>query len=506
MTFESNTSLVEPRSSSKEQIVSQKPVRVRFAPSPTGLLHVGNVRVALINYLFVRKCGGKFVLRIDDSDKERSTKESEQQILADIDWLGLKYDEFYRQSERLEKYLEAFEKLRAADRVYPCYETKEELALKRKTQTMSGIPPVYDRSSLKLTDTQRKQKESEGARPYWRFKLNDKESAEWNDLIHGHISIPLNTVSDPVIIRPDGGFMYTFASVVDDADLGITHIIRGDDHVTNTSVQIDLFRALSKADSKTDEKESIPEFAHMPLMSALDGQEISKRTGSPLSIVNMKNDGILPEAIIDVLANLGTSNNVDPRDTLETLINKFDFKKMSLASPRFNLDDVRLINKKILAEKAFKDVKEEIKKILQTKPEFQCEGTQQNHNDCCSCSKISDLWDTVKENVNKISDISLWYDVLCSQNQKIKAEMEQSDMAMLQQMSQTLQKNEDGNVDFDAWIKNLKKVSGKKGRDIFHPMRIALTGLENGPELRKITQFLGYDEIKRRILNQLNSN
>lgn len=488
---------IESNMSQKDPIITSEVVRVRFAPSPTGLLHVGNVRVALINYLFTRKNGGKFILRIDDSDKERSTKESEQQILADMDWLGIKYDEFYRQSERGAKYQAAFEKLLAEGRVYPCYETKEELALKRKTQTMSGIPPVYDRASLKLTETQRKKLEEDGIKPYWRFKLNEGENAEWDDLIHGHISIPLSTVSDPVIIRPDGGFMYTFASVVDDADLGITHIIRGDDHVTNTSVQIDLFKALGSP---------VPQFAHMPLMSAIDGQEISKRTGSPLSIVNMQRDGILPEAIMDVLANLGTSNNIDPKNTLKDLINKFDFKKMSLASPKFNIGDVYLVNKKIIAEKNFDEVKEEIRKILIEKTGGCCNKSEQRSSDeekqqeCCC--KIRALWDTVKENISKISEISFWYDVLCDEL-KTSSKIEEQDAPMLQQMLQNLPKNDDGSVDFDMWIQNIKESSGKKGRDVFHPMRLALTGLENGPELRKITQFLGYDEIKRRIENCL---
>lgn len=484
------------------------PVRVRFAPSPTGLLHVGNVRVALINYLFVRKCGGTFVLRIDDSDKERSTKESEEQILSDVAWLGIKYDEFYRQSERTAKYREAFEKLLAAGRVYSCYETKEELALKRKTQTMSGIPPVYDRASLKLTDAERKQKEADGARPYWRFRLNDGENAEWDDLIHGHISIPLSTVSDPVIVRPDGGFMYTFASVVDDADLGITHIIRGDDHVTNTSVQIDLFKALGEVlpASSSSRESPVPQFAHMPLMSALDGQEISKRTGSPLSIINMRKDGILPEAIIDVLANLGTSNNVDPKDTFATLIEKFDFKKMSLASPKFNLEDVRLINKKVIAEKSFEDVKDEVREVLSARPGFKCnQGGGGNEEGSC-CAKIRALWDTVKGNIEKISDISLWYEVLCGNAvpANAAAAFSEEDCGVLRQMLETLAGNSDHGVDFDAWIQKLKEVSGKKGRDLFHPMRMALTGLENGPELRKIVQFLGYDAVKMRIEACLN--
>lgn len=450
-------------------ISKKEEIRVRFAPSPTGFLHAGNVRVALFNYLFAQKFGGKFILRIDDTDKERSTKESEDLILEDLAWIGIKYDEFYRQSERIDKYVAVFEKLKAEGRVYPCYETKEELALKRKTQTMSGIPPVYDRGALKLTDSERKKLEEDGIEPYWRFKLDDTSAAEWDDLVHGKVRIPLNTVSDPVIVKPDGDFVYTFASVVDDADLGITHIIRGDDHVTNTAVQIDIFKAICGG--------KYPKFAHLPLMSSMDGQEVSKRTGSSLSVINMRNDGMFPEALINVLANLGTSNNIDHRDNLDSLIKKFDFSKMSLASPKFNIEDVRLINKKILAEKTFDEVKSKLQASLKNLTDDK---------------KMHALWDTVKGNINKLSEVSFWDDVF---HGKMKMSTEKLDDTFLKQMLDTLPSG----ADFDQWISKLKEISGKKGRDLFHPIRIALTDLENGPELKKIVQFLGYDAIKERI-------
>ncbi len=449
-------------------------VRVRFAPSPTGWLHAGNIKIALLNYLFARKFGGKLILRIDDTDLERSTKESENQILEDLKWLGIKYDEFYRQSERINKYQKIFNKLKDEGRVYPCYETKEELALKRKTQTMSGIPPVYDRSALKLTDEQRKILEDNGQKPYWRFKLNDDSVSEWQDLVHGKIQIPLNTVSDPVIVKPDGGFVYTFASVVDDADIGITHIIRGDDHVTNTATQIDIFNAVCGKS---------PNFAHVPLMSTIDGQEVSKRIGSPFSIINMRKDGILPEAIIDVLATIGTSENIDYHDTIESLIEKFDFKKISLSSPKFNIEDVKATSKKILAEKKFEQIKDELRSVL-----------SEYHD--ISDEKIKIFWETVKDNVNKISDASYWYDVLFK---NIPTNSEKIDLHFLEQMAQTLQKS----ANFDAWIADLKAISGKKGRDLFHPIRIALTNLENGPELKKIVHLLGYENIKKRIQERI---
>ena len=442
-------------------------VKVRFAPSPTGLLHVGNIRVALLNYFFTKKNGGKFVLRIDDTDKERSSKELEQIILEDLRWLGLKWDEFYRQSERLERYLQVFEKLREEGRIYKCFESREILSLMRKTQAASGKPPVYNRAALKMSDEEIKKREENGEKPYWRFKLNDSEKSEWNDLIHGKIEIPLNTVSDPVIIKPDGSCVYTFSSVIDDIDMGITHIIRGDDHVTNTAVQIDIFRAIAG---------SQPEFAHIPLMSALDGQEVSKRTGSPLSIINMRNDGIFPEAIIDVLATIGTSESAKCGKTLDDFINDFDFKKVSTSAVKFNIEDIHNINKKIISEKNFDEVKSELEKL--------------------NLKNLSrEFWDTVKNNLSSLKDVASWHEILSGEIKIIK-----QDENFVRQMADTLKEP----FDFENWISDLKKLSGRKGKELYHPIRIVLTGIDNGPELKKITEFLGYSKIKERIANNLN--
>ena len=437
---------------------------VRFAPSPTGLLHVGNVRIAILNYLFAKKRGGDFVLRIDDTDTERSTKESENLILEDLTWIGIRWDKFYRQSEHFDHYRKSFEHLKTIGRVYPCYETKEELSLKRKSQTMSGVPPVYDRSSLKLSDSEKRKLEENGIKPYWRFKLNESEFAEWNDLVHGKISIPLNTVSDPVIVKPDGSFVYTFASVVDDINIDITHVIRGDDHITNTATQIDIFKAISG---------KFPDFAHVPLLSSIDGQDVSKRTGSSLSIVNMRNNGLLPGAIFNVLATLGTSNNIDYQDNIDSLIEKFSFEKMSLSSPKFNIDDVNLINKKIIAEKSFDDVKDDLKKLG-------IENASEN------------FWDTIKGNIDYIKDASFWYDAIFNKN--VKGGLE-NDTMFIKQMLESLPNP----MDFDNWILSLKKISGRKGKDLFHPLRIVLTGLDHGPELKKIVDLIGYDLVKNKI-------
>lgn len=439
---------------------------VRFAPSPTGLLHVGNLRIAIFNYLFAKKTGGDFILRIDDTDSERSTKESENLILEDLRWIGIRWDKFYRQSEHFEHYQKAFEYLKSMEKIYPCYETKDELSLKRKSQTMSGIPPVYDRSSLKLTDSEKKKLEDNGIKPHWRFKLNESEIVEWIDLVHGKISIPLSSISDPVVVKPDGLFVYTFASVVDDIDIGITHIIRGDDHITNTAAQLDIFKVISG---------NIPDFAHVPLLSSIDGQDVSKRTGSSLSIVNMRNDGILPEAISNVLAALGTSNNVNYQDRIEDLIEKFDFEKMSLSSPKFNIDDVKLINKKIIADKSFDDIKNDLEKL----------GIK---------NASENFWKTIKGNIDCIKDASFWYDAIF--NEVIKSEqISETEVSFINQMLELLPSP----MDFDTWISSLKKISGKKGKDLFHPLRIVLTGLDHGPELKKIVDLMGYDLIKNKI-------
>ena len=435
-------------------------VKVRFAPSPTGLLHVGNIRIAVLNYLFAMNQGGKFVLRIDDTDKKRSTTESENSILEDLTWLGLKWDEFYRQSNHLLKYNESLKHLESIGRVYPCYETKSELSLKRKIQASQGVPPVYDRASLHLSDEEKADLEKKGIQKYWRFKLNNTETVEWNDLVHGKISIPLDSVSDPIIIKPDGSYVYTFASVVDDINIGITHIIRGDDHITNTAAQIDMFRAISG---------NAPQFAHVPLLSSIDGQDVSKRTSSPLSMMNLRNAGMEPQAIINVLSSLGTSNNVDYKNSLEDLIEKFSFEKMSLSSPKFNIRDVELLTKKIITEKSFDAVKSKISKQIS-----------------------EEFWETIKGNINTLNEIDFWYEIFYGDISKC---IENIDRNYLKQMLETLSST----ADFDSWISLLKKVSGKKGRDLFHPIRMILTNQEKGPELRKIFELLGYEKVKKRI-------
>jgi glutamyl-tRNA synthetase len=427
---------------------------------------VGNLRIALLNYLFVRKNGGKFILRIDDTDLERSSKESEDLILKDLEWLGIGWDELHRQSERLEKYRLTFNELVNVGRVYPCYETKEELLLRRKIRASQGIPPIYERAALKLTAEEKEKLERSGRKPYWRFKLSADESVRWWDLVHGEISIPLDAVSDPVLVKPDGSFVYTFASVVDDVELAVSHVIRGDDHITNTAVQIDIFLAIAGKS---------PDFAHVPLLASIDGQEVSKRVGSALSVSKMRENGVDPGAILSILASLGTSNNADHRDKMHNLIEKFSFEKMSLASPKFNPEDVKTFTRKILAEKTFAEVEDELRKL--------------------NLKNISEeFWNTIRENLHFIGESVFWHEILFNEINVLK-----EDENFVNLMLSTLTNP----VDFDKWIANLKLASGRRGKELFHPLRMVLTGHENGPELRKIIDFLGYERLRRRIVRHL---
>ncbi|MDR0555990.1 MAG: glutamate--tRNA ligase [Holosporaceae bacterium] len=440
-------------------------VRVRFAPSPTGMLHVGNIRIAILNYLFAKKNGGKFILRIDDTDQERSLVESEESILEDLLWLGIQWDEFYRQSDNLAKYNAALDFLKKKGRVYPCYETKEELSRKRKVQVSRGESPIYDRAAKKLSEEDLlRLNAEEGVSAYWRFLLDETRIVEWEDLVHGKILIPLASVSDPILIKPDGSFVYAFASVIDDINLGITHIIRGDDHITNTAVQLDIFRAMSAS-------EDFPVFAHVPLLSSLDGQDISKRFESSLSIVNMRNAGVDPWAIWCVLANIGTSNNVRLCTDFEDLMNTFSLNKMSLSSPKFNPADIAHMTQKIISKKSFEEVNAILGKNIS-----------------------AEFWDMIKDNLHSVGEVSFWENVFFNKINVIK-----EDKNFLCQMLKTLPNP----INFDQWIRDLQQISGKKGRDLFHPLRIVLTGLETGPELVKIVNFLGYNLVKARIENNL---
>ena len=312
-------------------------VKVRFAPSPTGRIHAGNIRTALFNWLFARKMGGRLLLRLDDTDKERSTEEFARGIEEDLSWLGIDWAKKVRQSERFDRYNAAVESLKREGRLYPAYETPEELELKRKRQLARGRPPVYDRAALKLTEEDKARFESEGRKPHWRFKLEQRDVV-WDDLVRGRQHVDAASLSDPVLVRADGTYLYTLPSVVDDIDLGITHVIRGEDHVVNTAPQIQLFEAL---------RATPPAFGHHSLLVTAEGQALSKRDRS-LSIEGLRQDGIEAPAVASYVATLGTSDPVAPHASLDELVQRFDFSKLSRAPARFDPVELRTLNAKVL--------------------------------------------------------------------------------------------------------------------------------------------------------------
>lgn len=437
-------------------------VKVRFAPSPTGYLHVGNARAALVNFLFARHEGGTLLLRLDDTDTERGRPEYEQGIYDDLRWLGIEWDEQARQSDRFARYQEVAEALKASGRLYPCFENEDELASKRAALIRRKLPPIYDRGALAMTAAQRQTAEANGKRPYWRFKLSD-DAASWNDLVLGGRTIKLSTVSDPVLIRADGTPLYTFTSVVDDVDMGITHIIRGEDHVSNTAVQIDLFRAISRA--------PVPRFAHLPLISGGDGEKLSKRIGS-ISLKSLRKDGIEPAAITAYLARLGTNKDVAPLPLAE-LITQFSLADFSRSPPRFDAAQMLALNRKLLHNLPFEAVQERLP--VGATPAF---------------------WDCVRGNLDLLVEARRWWDVV--QGNIITPELPPESCAVVQAALETLPA-ELTVESWKAWTATIASASGAKGKALYQPLRLALTGEEHGPEMAPLLALMGHKLVQARL-------
>jgi glutamyl-tRNA synthetase len=437
-------------------------VKVRFAPSPTGYLHVGNARAALVNFMFARHEGGIMLLRLDDTDTERGRPEYEQGIYDDLRWLGIEWDETARQSDRFARYEEVAERLKAAGRLYPCFENEDELASKRAALVKRKLPPVYDRGALKMTSEQRAAAEANGKKPYWRFKLSDG-AASWNDLVLGPRSIKLGTVSDPVLIRADGSPLYTFTSVVDDADMGITHIIRGEDHVSNTAVQIDLFQAVTKA--------SVPRFAHLPLISGGDGEKLSKRIGS-ISLKSLRKDGIEPTAITAYLARLGTNKDAAPLPLAE-LIASFSLSDFSRSPPRFDAKQLMGLNRKLLHHMEFDAVKDRLP-----------EGAG------------AEFWEAIRGNIDMLTEARRWWEVVAGE---ISPPELPGNSAVLRAAADTLPVEPWDDTTWKPWTAAIIEATGVKGRDLFHPLRLALTGEEQGPEMAKLLPLIGRVQVARRL-------
>jgi glutamyl-tRNA synthetase len=439
---------------------------VRFAPSPTGKLHVGNIRAALINFLFARKTGGKFLLRLDDTDTDRSTAAFAEAILHDLAWLGLEHDLFAKQSERTRSYDGAAQKLKSAGRLYPAYETPDELERKRKRQLAQHKPPVYDRAALALSPAQRAEFEAKGRKPHWRFKL-DGRKVEWNDLIRGLGHIDTSSLSDPVLIREDGRYLYTLPSIVDDIDFNITHIIRGEDHVTNTGVQIEIFEALGAAP---------PAFAHYPMLVGPGGEALSKRLGS-LSIESLREEGIEPQAINSLIAKLGTSDAVVPRATLAELVADFDLAKIGRAPAHFDANDLRALNHKLLHDMPFDVVASDLSRLG-------VPGGQE-------------FWEAVRDNVQVLSEVRAWWRVVEGPLEPVI-----EDKALADSARALLPKGPFTDATWTEWTAAVSAKTGAKGKALFRPLRLALTGQPHGPEMRKLLPLIGPERAAKRLAGQ----
>ncbi len=438
-------------------------MKVRFAPSPTGLLHVGNVRTALANYLHARRHGGHFLLRIDDTDTERNRPEYEDALQYDLRWLGIGWDSFFRQSERLDRYAAAAERLKASGRLYPCFESEEELNAKRDQRAKRGLPPIYDRAMLKLTKEQREAAEFGGKRPYWRFLLSGRQ-VEWHDMVLGRRQVKLSAVSDPVLIRADGTPLYTFTSVVDDLDEAITDIVRGEDHVTNTGLQLDIMEALAPG-------RRMPKFAHLPLLVDADGGKLSKRIGS-LTLRGLRGDGIEPAALAGYLARLGTSEN--PVAGLpDALAPNYDLRHVSHASARFDGRQLLALNRSTLRDLPFEAVADRLPPAAT--PAF---------------------WSAVRGNLDLMNEARGWWDVVAG---SIVPPLLEEEADYLRTALATLPPEPWDNDVWRVWIDELKSASGRKGKKLFMPLRQALTGEDHGPELRDLLPLMGRNRAAERL-------
>ncbi|MFN4202151.1 MAG: glutamate--tRNA ligase [Tabrizicola sp.] len=433
-------------------------VTTRFAPSPTGWIHVGNLRTALMNYLIARQNRGTFILRLDDTDQERSKQEYIDGLKADLAWLGISYDRVEQQSKRLERYAQAAEQLKAAGRFYECFETPVELDLKRKKQLNMGKPPVYDRAALSLTEAQKAAYRAEGRQGYWRFKL-DQERIEWTDGIIGPISIDAASVSDPVLIKADGQVLYTFASSVDDVDMGVTHIVRGADHVTNTATQIQIMKALGGTP---------PTFAHHSLLTGPQGEELSKRLGV-LSLRDLRARGVEPMALLSLMARLGSSKPVELAGSMEELIAGFDVGSFGTAPTKFDAEDLFPLTRHHVQSLPFAAVKERV--LALGVPEAEAEA----------------FWNVAKGNITVLADLGDWWALFRDGAAPV---IEEGDRDFVAQALAMLPPRPWTQATWGEWTSAVKEATGRKGKDLFRPLRRALTGRDAGPEMADVMPLL----------------
>ncbi len=422
----------------------------RFAPSPTGLLHLGNIRTAIFNALIARKAGGQVILRIDDTDPERSEDRYVDAIRRDLQWLGIEWDREVKQSDRMSRYRAAADELRETGRLYPCWETPEELALKRKKQLQMKRPPVYDRSALNLSEDEKGHLMAE-KRPHWRFKL-DHQAIKWTDGIRGDQSIEAASVSDPVLIRADGQFLYSLCSVVDDAAMAVTDIVRGADHVTNTATQIQLFAALGYP---------VPRFAHHSLMTGEGGEKLSKRLGG-LAIGELRDAGLEPRAVIAYLARLGSSQPVEAVMSMQDAADKFELSTFGLSPTRVSVDELTMLSTRILHETPYEAIRDRL-------------------------TIDAGLWDVIRPNIDRLSDTKDWIEIAQGPVVPVVAA---EDAEFVSQAMEMLPPKPWTDDSWKAWTGAVKEATGRKGKGLFLPLRRALTGRDHGPDMSAFMPFL----------------
>jgi glutamyl-tRNA synthetase len=442
-----------------------KPI-VRFAPSPTGLIHIGNARQALTNALFARREGGVFILRFDDTDLGRSKREYADAIEVDLAWLGIPPSVVVRQSERFALYDDAAEQLRISGRLYACYETAEELEFRRKRQLARGLPPIYDRAALKLTDEDRVKLEAEGRKPHWRFLLEHR-NVIWHDLVRGPSHVDCASLSDPVLVREDGTYLYTLPSVVDDADLKITHVIRGEDHVTNTAVQIQILEALGA---------SLPFFAHINLLTTASGEGLSKRLGH-LSLRGLREAGLEPQAVASLAVLVGTAEAVRPIADLDQLARLIDFAHISRSPAKFDEHELEQLNARLIHDMPYEAVRSRL-------ADLDADGGEV-------------FWLAVRGNLTKVADAVQWWNVVRG---PVTPAIE--DRAFMDAARQALPAEPWDTTTWKTWTEAVKAATGLKGKALFMPLRLALTGLDHGPELAMILPLIGPERARARLSGQ----
>jgi glutamyl-tRNA synthetase len=443
------------------------PPIVRFAPSPTGRIHIGNARTAFMNFLFAKRHHGQFILRFDDTDVERSREEYAEGIEIDLAWLGIRPDLIVRQSQRHPFYDAAAQKLREESRLYPCYETGEELERRRRLQQVRGLPPIYDRAALALTAADRERHESEGRRPHWRFKLNH-QIVRWNDLVRGESHIDCASLSDPVLLREDGSYLYTLPSVVDDIEFKISAIIRGEDHVTNTAVQIQLFQALAGPDSA-------PRFGHHNLLTSASGEGLSKRSGA-LSIAALRESGVEPLALAAFAVLTGTSDSVHPIQSLDELAADFELTHVSRNQARFDPVELAALSARTLHQMPYLAVRERL-------------AAQD-----IAGHKAEAFWLAVRGNLSTFLDVVEWWRIVEGEIEPIIEDKDYAATAL------GLLPPEPWDAEtWGQWTSALKTATGRKGRALFHPLRLALTGREAGPELAALLPLIGRLKAEARL-------